>query len=162
GYAWLGVLLLFMIVSSIADNWARSPGSAGKQYAGFGLFILAEAILFLPLILGVSYQANDVLPTAAVMTLLLVIGLTAVAVVSRTDFSFLRGILTIGGFVALGLIVASILFGFSLGLLFSLAMVAYASGSVLYNTSNILRRYRTDQPVAAALALFSSIALLFW
>ena len=41
-------------------------------------------------------------------------------------------------------------------------MVAFASGSILYNTSNIMHRYRTDQPVAAALSLFASIALLFW
>src|SRR5699024_5366450 len=100
--------------------------------------------------------------TAGLLTLTLVLGLTGVAVFTGADFSFLRGALTVGGVVALGLIVASIIFGFSLGLLFSLAMVAFASGSVLYNTSNILRTYRTDQPVAAALSLFASIALLFW
>ncbi len=162
GYAWLGVLLAFMLVSSFADRWARSPGSPSKQYAGFGLFILAEAVLFLPMMLAVSYQGNDVLQSSALITLLMVAGLTAVVVLTRTDFSFLRSALTIGGFIALGLIVASIIFGFGLGLIFSVAMVAFAAGSVLYNTSNIMRTYRTDQPVAAALALFASIALLFW
>lgn len=162
GYAWLLTLLAFMIVSSFADRWARSPGSTAKQYAGFGVFILAEAVLFLPMMLGVSNQADDVLGTAALITLLMVAGLTAVVVVTRTNFSFLRVSLTIGGFVALGAIVASIVFGFSLGLVFSLAMVVFASGSVLYNTSNIMQTYRTDQPVAAALSLFASIALLFW
>lgn len=162
GYTWLAVLLAFMFVSSLADRWARSPGSTGKQYAGFGVFILAEAVLFLPMLLAVSNQADDVLASAALITLLMVIGLTAVVVLTRTDFSFLRSALTIGGFIALGLIVASIIFGFGLGLIFSVAMVAFASGSVLYNTSNIMRTYRTDQPVAAALALFASIALLFW
>jgi FtsH-binding integral membrane protein len=92
----------------------------------------------------------------------MVAGLTAVVVLTRTDFSFLRTALTIGGFVALGLIIASIAFGFSLGLVFAAAMVIFASGSILYNTSKIMRTYRTDQPVAAALSLFSSIALLFW
>jgi len=162
GYAWLGVLLAFMIVSSFADRWARTPGSASKQYAGFGIFIMAEAVLFLPLLLAVSRQADDVVASAALITLLVVIGLTAVVVLTRTDFSFLRSALAIGGFIALGLIVASIIFGFGLGIIFSVAMVAFASGSVLYNTSNIMRRYRTAQPVAAALALFASIALLFW
>ncbi|MBA2278299.1 MAG: Bax inhibitor-1 family protein [Chloroflexia bacterium] len=162
GYNWLLVIVVFGIVTSFADRWARTTASAGKVYAGFALFILAEAVLFLPLLLGISGQADDVLPTAGVITLLMVAGLTAVVVFTGTDFSFLRGALIVGGFLALGLIVASIIFGFGLGLLFAMAMVAFASGSILYNTSNILKTYRTDQPVAAALSLFASIALLFW
>ena len=43
-----------------------------------------------------------------------------------------------------------------------LAMVVLASGYILYDTSNILHHYRTNQHVAAALALFASVALLFW
>jgi FtsH-binding integral membrane protein len=68
----------------------------------------------------------------------------------------------IGGFVALGLIVASFLFGFELGLLFSAGMVLLAGASILYTTSNLLHHYRTDQHVAAALELFAAVALLFW
>ena len=56
----------------------------------------------------------------------------------------------------------SIVFGFSLGLLFSGAMVIIASISILYNTSNVLHRYNPQQHVAAALSLFASVALLFW
>ncbi len=41
-------------------------------------------------------------------------------------------------------------------------MVIFASAYILYYTSNILQVYRTDQYVAAALALFASVALLFW
>jgi FtsH-binding integral membrane protein len=59
-------------------------------------------------------------------------------------------------------IVCAIIFGFSLGIFFSLAMVVLASGYILYDTSNVLHHYRTDQHVAAALALFASVALLFW
>lgn len=162
GYSWLLVLLVFMVVSRIADRWARSSTSAGLTYLGLGLFVVAEAVLFLPLIYRVSLQGDDVLRTAALITLALVIGLTGVVVITQVDFSFLRSALSIGGLVALGLIVASIIFGFSLGVFFAFAMVAFAGASILYNTSNIMRTYRTDQPVAAALSLFSSIALLFW
>lgn len=162
GYSWLLVLLVFMFVSRLADRWARSTTSVGMTYLGLGLFVVAEAILFLPLMYGVSRQGDNVLGSAALITALMVAGLTAVVVLTRTDFSFLRSALTIGGFVALGLIIASIVFGFSLGIIFAVAMVAFASGSILYNTSNIMRTYRTDQPVAAALSLFASIALLFW
>ncbi len=162
GYNWLLVLLAFGVVSSFADRWARSATSVGLQYLGLGLFVAAEAVLFLPLLLGASSGDRDVIPIAGLLTLLLVAGLTAVVVVTRTDFSFLRGGLVVGGFLALGAIVASILFGFTLGLGFSLLMVGFASAAILYNTSNILRAYRTDQHVAAALALFGSVALLFW
>jgi FtsH-binding integral membrane protein len=58
--------------------------------------------------------------------------------------------------------VASIFFGFSLGLLFSVLMVAFAAGFILYDTSNVLHHYRIGQHVAASLALFASVALLFW
>jgi FtsH-binding integral membrane protein len=58
--------------------------------------------------------------------------------------------LVIGSFVALGLIVASIIFGFTLGVIFSVVMVGLAAAAILYYTSNILRYYRTDQYVAAS------------
>jgi uncharacterized protein len=90
------------------------------------------------------------------------LGLTVVALTTRTDFSFLRGVLVIGGFVALGLIAASILFGFTLGLIFSVVMVGFASAAILYYTSNVLHYYRTDQYVAASVTLFASVALLFF
>ncbi len=85
-----------------------------------------------------------------------------IAFFSGADFSFLRGFLIIGGLVALGLIVASILIGFTLGLVFSACMVVFAAAAILYQTSNVARHYRTDQYVAAALALFAAVALLFW
>jgi FtsH-binding integral membrane protein len=133
------------------------------QYVGLGLFVVAESIVFLPLLFIASYYASsNVIPTAAAITGFLFLGLTAVVFFTRKDFSWLRSILTIGGFIAMGFIVASIIFGFSLGLLFSVVMVAYAAGAILYDTSNILHHYRTDQHVAASLALFASVALLFW
>jgi len=94
--------------------------------------------------------------------LLLFGGLTAVALTTKTDFTFLGGILKIGGFVALGLIVCSVIFGFTLGLLFSVVMVVFASAAILYDTSKIMRHYSKEHYVAASLELFASVALLFW
>jgi hypothetical protein len=51
---------------------------------------------------------------------------------------------------------------FQLGTFFSVAVVAFAGGAILYDSSNILRYYPVDRYAAAALALFSSVALLFW
>jgi hypothetical protein len=110
----------------------------------------------------VDVASTIILITLALITGVLFLGLTVVAFTTRTDFSFLRGVLVIGGFVALGLIVASILFGFTLGLIFSVAMVGFASAAILYYTSNVLRYYRTDQYVAASVTLFASVALLFF
>ncbi len=162
-FSWLIVLGSFMLVSWVADNWAKSATSPAMQYLGLGLFVVAEAFVFLPLMFIAAYHSSpDVIPMAAIITGLLFAGLTATAFITRKDFSFLRGILTMGGFVALGIIIAGMIFGFELGLFFSGAMVLFAAGSILYTTSNIIHHYRTDQPVAAALALFSGVMLMLW
>jgi FtsH-binding integral membrane protein len=163
GYSWLIVLAAFMGVSWLAERWATSDSSPQMQYMGLGLFVVAEAILFLPLLyIASNFASADVIPTAAMITGFLFAGLTAIVFMTRKDFSWLRTVLTIGGFVALGVIVASMLFGFSLGILFSGIMVVFASAAILYDTSQVLHHYRTDQHVAASLSLFASVALLFW
>lgn len=168
-FVWLGVLGGFMAVGWIADNWARSAASIGKQYAGLFLYVAAEAVIFLPMIGIAKFMTTDVggntipiIPAAGLTTLVMVAGLTAYAYFSKQDFSFLGGFLNMVGWGAFALIGISILFGFNLGVWFSAAMIIFASGYILYYTSNILQVYRTDQYVAAALALFASVALLFW
>jgi FtsH-binding integral membrane protein len=163
GMSWLVVLAAFMGVSWLADKWAHSEASPQMQYLGLGLYVVAQAVLFLPLLyLAARVSSPQVIPTAGLITALVFGGLTMIAFTTRKDFSFLGGILTLGGFVALGVIVASMLFGFSLGVVFAGLMIAYAAGAILYNTSNVMHHYRPDQHVAASLALFASVALLFW
>ncbi|MBN2495624.1 MAG: Bax inhibitor-1/YccA family protein [Deltaproteobacteria bacterium] len=163
GYSWLIVLGLFMVVGYVADRWARSDLSVGLQYLGLAVYVVAEAVLFLPLLyIAAHFTSPDVLPTAIWLTLALFVGLTATVFITRKDFSFLRTILTVGGFVALGIIVVAILFGFDLGVLFSAAMIALAAGYILYYTSAVMKHYRPDQHVAASLALFAAVALMFW
>lgn len=161
---WLLVLGLFMLVSYLAERWAVSETSRATQYFGLGVFIVAEAIIFVPLLFIATYYANDpsVILKAGIVTLGLFLGITATVFLTRSDFSWLAPILGIGGFAALGFIVASAIFGFTLGNVFAFAMVAFAGTAILYETSNVLHRFNTNQHVAAALALFASIALLFW
>ena len=161
-FSWLVVLGLFMGASWIAQKWATSDASLGLQYAGLGLYVVAEALIFVPILTVAASMGQNIIPMAAMITLGLFVGLTAVVVTTRIDFSFLRGFLVIGGFVALGAIVAGILFGFTLGIFFSGAMALFAGAAVLYHTSGVMNDYRTDQYVAASLALFASIALLFF
>lgn len=161
-WSWLIVLAAFMGVGYVADKWARSGASRELQYAGLGLYVVAEAIIFLPLIYMAQTFAPGVLENAALITGALVAGITLTVFTTRKDFSFLRPALTMGGMVALGVIVAAIAFGFQLGMFFSAIMILFAAGSVLYTTSNILHHYHEDQHVAASLALFSGVALMFW
>lgn len=163
-YSWLIVIGAFIGVSMLANGFAAARGNPTLQYLGLGLFVLAEAIVFMPLLyiaMAVTGSA-DIISTAGIITMLLVAGLTATVFITRADFSFMKNVLTIAFFVALGLIAGGILFGFSLGLWFSVAMVALAAGSILYQTSNILHHYSTEDHVAASLSLFASVAMLFW
>ena len=163
-WSWLIVLGAFMLVSTVANNWAHSGVSREKQYMGLGLGVVAYAILFMPLILMALMRdpSGTLLQNAAVVTAALVGGLTFTAFSTKINFSFMGRFLMVGGFVAMGLILASILFGFSMGLWFTGAMILFAAGSVLYSTSNIIHEYHTEQHVAASLSLFSSVGLLFW
>lgn len=161
-WSWLIVLGAFMGVGMLANKWAHSGASRELQYAGLGLYVVAEAIIFLPLIYMAQAFAPGVLQNAALITGSLVAGITLVVFTTRKDFSFIGPALKIGGMVALGVIVAAIAFGFELGMFFSAVMILFAGGCVLYTTSNILHTYREDQHVAASLALFASVALMFW
>ncbi len=167
-YSWLGVMLGFVGVSYIADSWARSGASPAMQYAGLGLYVVAEAVIFVPLVMVTIAIGGDVasgvatLMQAAVITGVTFAGLTGFVFFTRKDFSFMRGILATVGCTAFGMVLCSVLFGFTLGTLFSAAMVVFAGGCILYKTSAILHHYRTDQHVSAALSLFASVALMFW
>lgn len=163
-YRWLMVLGAFLVAGWLARSLAANVDSVPLQYLGLALYVVAEAVIFVPILFIALFYVQDptLLPTAAALTCSLFIGLTAVVFITRKDFSFLGGILTLGGLVALGLIVAGVLFGFTLGLLFSGFMVALACGAILYDTSKILHSYPPDRHVAASLELFASVAILFW
>lgn len=160
---WLLILGLFWLGSFLSTKFAVSL-DRNTQYLGLGLYILIEALIFLPLLYLALVMSNgaEVVKQAAIITLFMFGGLTAVVFLTKKDFSFLRTAIVIGGFVALGLIVAGMLFGFNLGLWFSVGMVVLASASILYQTSQIKDKYATNQYVGAALQLFASVMLLFW
>lgn len=165
-FAWLVVVGAFMVVSWVANSWALSATSIGKQYAGLGLYVVAQALIFTPLLALALMMENgtSIIGLSAVITLGLFAVMSAIVFVTRKDFSFLRSLLIFGGFAALGFIVlgAFVPAMAGMGPLFVYGMIALACGYILYDTSNVLHHYRIGQHVAAALALFSSVALLFW
>ena len=168
--SWLLVMGAFFVVSVVANRWAQSNTSPAMQYAGLSLYVVAEAVIFLPLLAIAKFQTVDiqgigdvgVIPAAGVTTLIIFGGLTALTFITKQDFSFLGRFLGLAAISAIALIVVSMMFSISIGIWFVWAMVVLASGYILYYTSNVLHHYRTDQHVAAALALFASVALLFW
>jgi uncharacterized protein len=169
GWTWLVVLGAFAFVGWVAQNWALSATSLGKQYAGLFLYVLAQAVIFVPILAIANGQTTSlmghevqIIPAAGLTTVLMFTALSAYVFLTKQDFSFLGGILTVCVVGAFALILASVFFGMNLGVWFSALMIVVASGYVLYYTSGVLHQYRTDQYVAAALALFAAIALLFW
>ena len=163
GFTWLIVLGAFMGVSYIADRWARSDVSQSQQYLGLGLYVVAEALILIPLLyIAEHFGPPGVIQSAGAVTAVVFGGLTLTVLITKADFSFLRWAIVAGTVIAFGLIIAAVLVGFSLGFWFSAAMVVLAMGIILYNTSNVLHHYSTHQHVAASLSLFASVALLFW
>lgn len=163
-FGWLMILGGFSLLGWLSRSLVAEADNVNKQYAGLGAYIVGEALIFAPILYIASAYTNDsnLIVTAAILTLMMFAGITTVAFTSGKDFSFLGNFLRIGGFIALGLIICSVLFGFTLGLIFSAVMIVFASAAILYTTSNIIHRYATHQHVAASLELFASVALLFY
>lgn len=164
GTSWLLVLGGFVVVSWLATRAAHTARSRAAQYAALIGFVLAQAVIFVPLLVVAQIQAGGgVIQSAALLTLAGFAGLSAVAWSERNDFSFLGGLLKWGGVVAILAIVGGVVFGWALGTWFSVAMVALAGAAILYDTSAIVRGgYPADRHVAAALSLFASVAMMFW
>lgn len=162
GAPWLLILGAFVLVSWLASRAAHTAESLPVQYAALTAYVLIEAIIFVPMLVIAEATAPGVIQSAAAVTLMGFVGLSAIVYYTRKDFSFMSSILGWLGITALILIVASFLFGFELGTWFSVAMIGLAGGAILRDTSNVLHHYSEDRYVAAALELFASVALMFW
>ncbi|MDX6745676.1 Bax inhibitor-1 family protein [Polaribacter sp. PL03] len=164
GWRWLVMLGGFMLATNYAENTIMKTADKNIQYMAYALYVFAQAIIFVPLLyIAVIYTDGAALvQQAAIVTLALFAGISAVVFVTKKDFSFLKAGLTVGFFIAIGLIVAGALFGFDLGLWFSVGMCVLAGGSILYQTSNLVNKYGTEDYIPASLGLFASLMLLFW
>ncbi len=164
GYKWLLLLGGFMLVTSYAESTALKTSDKNLQYLAYSGYVFAQAFIFIPLIyIAISYTNNfDIIKQAGIVTLALFVGISSIVFITKKDFSFIRAGLSVGFFIAIGLIIAGTLFGFNLGLWFSVGMCVLAAGSILYQTSNLVHKFSTDDYIPAALGLFASLMLLFW
>jgi FtsH-binding integral membrane protein len=162
GISWLAVLGGFVVVSWLASRTAHLATSKAAQYGALAAYVVAESLIFVPLLWIANNVAPGAITSAAAVTFVAFAALTALVFLTGKDFSFLRGLLFWGGIMAMVLIVAGVVFGFQLGTYFSVAMVAFAGAAILYDTSNVLHHYSEDRYIAAALELFASVALMLW
>ncbi|MGA0133732.1 MAG: Bax inhibitor-1/YccA family protein [Opitutales bacterium] len=167
GWSMLLIMLAFWGASTVAQSLAFNRASRGSQYLGLGLYVLLEALIFIPIIAYTAAvtkgNAGEILVPACLITGVLAAGLTAAVFMSSTDFSFLRTAIVIASFCALGAIVVSMIAGWTLGSWFSIAMIVLMASVILYQTHEIKNTLETDQHVAAAFVLFSSfVTLLFY
>lgn len=159
---WLVVLGGFIVVGFAGRSFAAAGRSRTMQYVGLGGYVVAESIIFVPLLWVANSVAPGSIRAAASLTILAFVGLTAIAFHGGADFTLLGGLLKWAGMVALVAIVGALLFGFALGTWFVIGMIALAGVAILYDTSRALTQFPDDAYVGAALELFASVALMFW
>jgi uncharacterized protein len=162
GTSWLLILGGFVLISWLSSGVAHRATSPAAQYTAYTALIVAEALIFAPLLVIASIQVPGAIANAAILSLVGFAALSVIALTSSRDFSALGAILKWVGVVALLAIVGAVVFGFELGTWFSVAMIAFAGGAILFDTSKVLRSYPPDRAVAASMQLFASLALLFW
>lgn len=156
----------FIGAGYLAERMARSESSKAVQYLGLLIGVAAYGLLLQPLLWSLLARFGGdglfaLISQSTIVTLAIFIGLTVTVFVTKKDFSFLRGALVLCTFAALGVIFASILFGFHLGAIFSGLVILLMAGYILYQTSLIMSSFPPTAYVAAALMLFSTVATLF-
>jgi len=167
GWSILLVMLAFWGATTVAQSLAFNRASRGTQYAGLGLYVILEALIFIPLIgyviLSTKGNASSVLLPAGIVTAGMIAGLTALVFMTNLDFSFLKVAIILGSFAVLAIVIVAAIAGLSLGAWFSIAMIVLMATVILYQTNEIKNTLETDQHVAAAFILFSSfVTLLFY
>lgn len=167
GWATLVMIGVFWLGTSVAQSAVYARASRPVQLLGFLGYILLQVALFIPLIWMVLVKTQgspgEILYPACAVTGALVVGLTVAAFVTQADFSFLRTVLVIGTFGALGVVAVAAIMGTALGIWFSLAMIALMATAVLYQTWQVRTQFATDQHLEAGFALFAAfVTLLFY
>ena len=154
-------MMLFFILQIalifFASFAARKPGL--NMVALFS-FTTVSGLTLGPLL----YQVGpSIAAEAFALTAITFAGLSLYVVYSKKDFSFMSGFLMTGLIVVIvgGLLNMFFIQSGMMHFVMSGASVLLFSGFILYDTSNILRYYGTDEYVSATLALYLDILNLF-
>jgi len=119
-------------------------------------FTTMTGVIISPLIAIYTQMNPASIWQAGLLTVGIFGGLTAYVFISKRDFSFMRGMLTVGLIVVVLAAVLNLFIVGSSALAFGVSCVALLlfSGFVLYDTSNIIRHYPVNEYVAGALSLY--------
>ncbi len=171
GSGFLGLILLFAVPFLVLRMTAHAFPMNIVALLGFAVF---EGFLtggLIAIFTGYFHPATGafvmdaasgvIVAKAAAMTGVTFTGLTLYTLTNKRDFSFLGGALWTGFFILVGFGILSWIFGFDMGNVYSLLWVVLMAGFVLYDTSNIMRRYPVNQPATAAVVLFLDFVILF-
>lgn len=164
GGRWLLVLGGFMVGQWFVSNAASDLGNPARQYGALAGTAFLYSILFAPFLFEV-YKVRDsgsTIAAAAAVTGLGFVILSVIGMITRKDLSFMRPLIMWGFGLALLLIVGAVLFGFNLGVWFSVAMIGLSGAAILYQTQSIVRTYPANAYVPAAIGLFGSLMTMFW
>jgi FtsH-binding integral membrane protein len=157
------IILAAIVGISFATTFFVNSHSKPLQYVGLTLYPVMEAFLFVPMIL--SFLGRDAiggLVNASFLTVLIFGCLSLAVVITKPDLGFMGKFLMFASFASIATIVLSLIFGFTLGTWFTIAMIGLACGYILYQTSNILNTTDTEGYIGAGLSLFASVAMLFF
>lgn len=161
----IAILILCLGGPFVANAILNASKTKVGHYVALAFYVAMYVLIFMP-ILAVALHFTDgglsLVGQAAGLTVSLFVALTAAVFVTRKDFSFLRSFLVFASFAALGLILASMLFGFALGAVFAGAMIALACGYILYDTSKVMLHCDETMDVVASIELFASLMTLFY
>ncbi|MBB3189079.1 Bax inhibitor-1/YccA family protein [Halomonas cerina] len=152
----IGAYGLMFLVHKTANSAAGLLATfAFTGFMGFTLGPILSAYLTLP-------NGAQLIATALGMTGLTFLGLSAVALVTRKDFSFLGNFLMAGAIVLILAMVAALIFQIpSLSLMVSAGFVLFSSAAILYQTSEIVHRAGETNYILATITLYVSIYNLF-
>ncbi len=150
-------------IAAIALLWLVLPRTANSA---MGIPVIFGFTGLLGLGLGpiLSYYLSvnpSIVMTALGGTGAIFLGLSAYALTSRKDFSFLAGFLMVGLFVVIGAALLNIFFAIpALFLAVNVAVIMIMSGFILFQTSALIHGGETNYIMATA-GLFLSVLNLF-
>ena len=146
--------LLFAVHKLKDSGWGILAVFAMTGFMGYTLGPVISRYLGLP-------NGGEIVMQAMGATAVIFVGLSAYALTTKKDFSFMGGFLMVGILVAFLAGLAAIFFAIpALSLTVSAAFVPLMSGLILYETSNIIHGGETNY-VLATVTLFVSIFNLF-
>ncbi len=146
--------LFFLTVKTRDSGWGLVSTFALTGFMGYTLGPILNMYLGLP-------NGGSVIASAAGMTSLAFFGLSAYALISRKDMSFLSGFLMAGFWILLGAVVLSFFVQISgLQLAISAGFVLFAAAAILFQTSAIVHGGE-DNYIMATITLYVSIYNMF-